>query len=321
MVKGKGEYAMAESMLREEIDVYSNKFDIHGKVRDYGVVTKLLFTYEGKDIEIGITRNPLLGEKFEDTGRYVMETYISELARTKKERKLMLHYWYVAECEEEGEKYLLAHGRVSGHKHLPDSDYIHTSAIQSVSIDDKAGEAVIRTENSIYHCPLEYCNFKKQEKFPDLLPAFQNVKEKYGKGYPCPTIEPGKILLVLANFSDYYFHSICYIPEDGETKEPLAYSSYPHVGMFQDSFLIEVEGTGIDLRYFPHFQNIEFYVDLTEDKPLFIGDVGDIVLYAKTGVGTIKLEPGQRKEVKKENTEDKPPCLPRGDLYPAGIME
>ena len=41
---------MAESMLREEVEVYSEKYDIHGVVRDYGMVTKLFFTYEGKDI-------------------------------------------------------------------------------------------------------------------------------------------------------------------------------------------------------------------------------------------------------------------------------
>ena len=32
---------MAESLLKEEIEVYSEKYDIHGTVRDYGMVTKL----------------------------------------------------------------------------------------------------------------------------------------------------------------------------------------------------------------------------------------------------------------------------------------
>ncbi len=32
---------MAESMLREEVEVYSEKYDVHGVVRDYGMVTKL----------------------------------------------------------------------------------------------------------------------------------------------------------------------------------------------------------------------------------------------------------------------------------------
>ena len=38
---------MAESLLEKEIDVYSEKYDVHGIVRDYGMGTKLFFTYEG----------------------------------------------------------------------------------------------------------------------------------------------------------------------------------------------------------------------------------------------------------------------------------
>ena len=36
---------------------------------------------------------------------------------------------------------------------------------------------------------------------------------------------------------------------------------------------------------------------------------------------TIKLNPGERKEVTKENAEAETPSLPNGDLYPAGIIE
>ncbi|MBQ7587787.1 MAG: hypothetical protein IJT37_07165 [Lachnospiraceae bacterium] len=35
-------------LLLEEVEVYSEKYDIHGTVRDYGMVTKLFFTYDGK---------------------------------------------------------------------------------------------------------------------------------------------------------------------------------------------------------------------------------------------------------------------------------
>ena len=40
-------------------------------------------------------------------------------------------------------------------------------------------------------------------------------------------------------------------------------------------------------------------------------------LYARTSCGVIKLEPGQRKLVAKENAEENPPGLLGGDLYPA----
>ena len=75
------------------------------------------------------------------------------------------------------------------------------------------------------------------------------------------------------------------------------------------------------LRYFPHFQNIEFYSEDTEGCPFFIENIGDIIIYARTHAGTIKLEPGERKEVTRENAEREKPVLPGGDLYPARICE
>ena len=91
--------------------------------------------------------------------------------------------------------------------------------------------------------------------------------------------------------------------------------------MFQDSYLIEADNGRIDLRYFPHFQNIEFYSEHTQGMPLFLENVGDVVLYVKTSAGMMKLDPGDRKEVIKANAESETLSLPNGDLYPAGIIE
>ncbi|MCR5237271.1 MAG: hypothetical protein K6E34_08755 [Lachnospiraceae bacterium] len=63
---------MAENQIKE-IDVYSEEYDIHGVIKDYGVVTKLFFNYEGKEIVMGIDRNPLKGEKIEDIGRNIID--------------------------------------------------------------------------------------------------------------------------------------------------------------------------------------------------------------------------------------------------------
>ena len=49
--------------------------------------------------------------------------------------------------------------------------------------------------------------------------------------------------------------------------------------------------------------------------------IGDVVLYARTSVGTVKPEPGERKEVVAKNAESDTPFLSGGDLYPAGIIE
>ena len=77
----------------------------------------------------------------------------------------------------------------------------------------------------------------------------------------------------------------------------------------------------LEKRYIPHYQNIDFYSEDTDGCPWFIENIGDAVIYAKTSMGTIKLEPGDRKEVAEENAEVETPVLPAGDLYPAGIIE
>lgn len=312
---------MSKSMLREEVEVYSERYDIHGTVRDYGMVTKLFFTYEGKDIVMGIHRNILKNEKYEDIGRNIIDSYVTNLTSHEEGRKLQLHYWYIGEHEIEGEMLNIGHGIVTGHKKLSDAMDMHTSAVEAIHIDEEEGELVLTTRNSVYHCPLAYCRFKKQDEYPDIIPDYDRLKEKYKDRIEYPSIDPGKVLLVLANFCDYYFHSIFYVTKDSEFGKSLEYVGRPHVGTFQDSYLINTEDNKVDLRYFPHYQNIEFYSEHTDGCPWFIENIGDAVIYARTSAGTIKLEPGDRKEVTKDNAEDETPVLPDGDLYPAGIIE
>lgn len=309
---------MAESLLREEVNVYSEKYDVHGVVRDYGVVTKLFFSYEGRDMVIGITRNIFKGETFEDVGRNTIESYIANLSAHEEGRKLRLHYWYIEEREHKGQIYRIGHGIVTGHNRLMDSTDIHTSPIQGISINEDEGELEMITLNSVYHCPLSYCSFRRQDEYPNLIPEYEKLKEKYKDTKDEPSIEPGKVLLVLSNFDEYYFHSLYYVPEDSETGECIEYRAWPHIGSFQDSYLISAENTS--LKYFPHFLNIQIYQMITNGCPLYIENVGDTVLYAKTPAGLIRLNPGDRKEVSEENAEKEKPFLPGGDLYPAGII-
>ena len=313
---------MAETMLIREIPVFSEKYKIHGVIRDYHFVTKLLFRYEGKEIEMSIHRNPMKGITFEDIGRDIIESYVANLASVGKERRLQLHYWYVGEhVYGNGNKYRIAHGIVTGHKRLADATDMHSSEVKAVHVDHDEEELVVITRNSVYHCPLSYCRFDKQDSYPEIIPDYENLKKKYQGTIVYPSIEPGKVLLVLSNFSDYYFHSLYYVPKDSVNGERLDYNGCPHVGTFQDSYLISTEDGRIDLRYFPHFQNVEFYSEGTDCCPFFIENIGDVVLYARTHAGTIRLEPGQRKEVIKDNSENETVILPNGDLYPAGVIE
>ena len=288
-------------------------------IKDYGVVTKLFFSYQGKEIEMAINVDTSEVENLKLAGQQLIDSYVSNLVTKRK--KISLHNWYINTHASESGTDFVGHGIVTGHYRLPDSCFIHTSKIRMISVNLKENELIILTRNSEYHCPLVYCRWEKQDENAHIIPNYEKIKELYKDKLAYPKIEPGNVLLVLANFCEYYFHSVCYIPKDAENQEPCAYQGHAHIGTFQDSFLISVAGQPIDLRYFPHFQNIEFYSESTNGFPLFLENIGDAVLYANTSVGTIKLNPGERKEVRIENAESDTPILPNGDLYPAGIIE
>lgn len=315
---------MGKGLLEQKYEVYSEKYYVHGEILDYSFVIKLRFIYEDYKIEMAVERPfPDNSEvAFKKLGEETINTYIEKLLNGEiKTQRKMLHYWYIDRRQhtESGEDYLQAHGRVTGHKSLTDSIFIHTSVVKEVIINKDTEEAEIHTMNSIYYCPLSYCNFKRQDECSDIIPNYEEIKEAYKDSIKFPFIESGKVLLVLSNFDEYYFNSICFIPE-GE-KNPVEYQSYPHIGTFQDSFLVHsLDYKQFDIRWFPHYQNIEFYAERTNGHPLFVENIGDIVLYVKAECGVIKLEPGDRKEVSKENVEPDIHGLPGGDLYPAAMI-
>lgn len=303
----------------QETMIISEKYGIKGKIVNFhNAVKKLMFTYEGKEVEIGLEPSFGVFENPEEKALAIMENYIENLH--VKEQKIMLRYWHlVIAYDEKREQSVQAQGIVTGHYRIADSQYLYSSEVRDVKVDWDAEEALIQTRNTLFHCPLEYCDFKKQDEYPELLPDYEEIKEKYKDKRQDHTIEPGKVLTVFSNYDDYYFHSLFYIPE-GET-EAVEYSAYPHIGTFQDSYLIQAWEKGIDIRYFPHMGNVEFYSESTNGCPWYIENIGSSTLYFQTRVGLIKLEPGERKRVKKENTEKEKPILAGGDLYPAGIIE
>ena len=311
------EDSVMSSMLIERIEIMSEKHGIKGEILDYGMVIKLRFSHNGKEIEMGMSR-PLEREKLIRQAIGCMDTYIDQLS-SSEERPTKLFDWHVDLSEREEGPVLHAHGTVTGHPRLPDSMFVNTTRILHFVIDHEKGEAILQTRNTLYHCPLSYLHFSEQDQWPDALPEYELLKEKYKDKKTGPTIEPGKVLLVICNFTEYYFHSLYYQPEG--TDAPLEASGYPHIGTFQDSFLIGTKNHEIDLRYFPHYQNIEFYSEDTDDKPWYIENIGDVTLFAKTSKGLIKLLPGERKEVCSKNAVAEKPVLATGDLYPAGIIE
>ena len=101
-----GVIEMSDSMLKEKVEFISKKHAVSGVVLDYNVVTKLFFTYEGKDIEMAIHKNFLKNETLEEIGSRTIDSYIDNLSNNEKDRKLQLHYWYIEELEDDEEKYM-----------------------------------------------------------------------------------------------------------------------------------------------------------------------------------------------------------------------
>lgn len=302
--------------VESRYEIYSEKHGIAGVVSDNTFFCSLYFTVNGKETTLTIDRPfPFTEETVVEHGKQVMETYVERLQTAGIEPKL--YYWYI---KKEDEDVLLAWGNVSGHGRLQDSLFIHTSLIKEVYVDNESEELVITTLNSRYHCPLLYCNFSKQDEDAEIMPDYEEIKKKYQGKRKDPSIEPGKVLLVLSNYDKYYFHSLFYQEEGGESPEN--YRAQAHIGMFQDSYIIMTESGSVDLRYFPHAKNIHFYSEHIQQisTPWFIENIGDSVLFARTSCGVLRIAPGERIQVRKENALKEEISLPDGDLYPPVFM-
>lgn len=264
----------------------------------------------------------------------VMQQFKNHKSILLKTRKTKMDYWisylayfydinfkatYVDKMIQNGKEYVLAHGNVSGHKRLIDTMHIHTSEIQSITINKNTEELIIATRNTEYYCPLEYCKWEQQDENADLIPEYNWIKKHYRNKLDIPEIDEDKVLLTLSNFDKYYYHS-AYCKLSSE-QESVSFRAYPHIGMLQDSFTISGDGSLIKLSYFPHPKNIQFYCESTAEMPLFVENIGNEVLYVDTHSGLIKLVPGERKEVKVENIEQEEQSLSLRDLYPAEIIE
>lgn len=223
-----------------------------------------------------------------------------------------LHYWYLKEIQNDKGRVIIACGTVTGHDEIMDSEFIHTSEVVKIVIDEAACEVILKTRNEEYHCPLAYCKWKEQDKMPHIIPDYEHIKKNHVGELGEQTIDDGKILLVISNFDEYYFHSIYY--KDSNSDKKAEFTIMPHIGTFKDSF--QIFGNGFDIRYFPHVQSIEFYIKSVKNHPFFVKNIGDITLYVNSSKGIIKLNPNDLKEIVEENAELDPPFLSRGELYP-----
>lgn len=131
----------------------------------------------------------------------------------------MLHYWYVESFASDCERHQIGHGVVTRHKRLTDGTWIHTSAVKDIHVDTEAEELAVTTMNSVYQCPIAYCDWEHQD------------------------------------FCEYYFHSLYYVPEDSEDNTPCEYSAYPHEGQFISYTLLSLSLSTLPLITFTVFES------------------------------------------------------------------
>ena len=211
-----------------------------------------------------------------------------------------LRHWYLGEYEWRGEKVLLAYGQFYNRPGFYEGMNGRTSIVQTVKINHEEKEFEIQTMNNLYHCSFDSCFFERQDDSPYKLPEYETIKAEYYKPVNTEGLSKNDMVLVVADYNDYYFESLIYLNPDGSKGK---YSGYPHIGMFTDTFLINgdrehyeynEDSEYIDIRYYVDEGSFEFYSLDTGGRNLWIENRGDSTLDIYGCGSKINLEPGKR---------------------------
>ena len=218
-----------------------------------------------------------------------------------------LRHWYLADYEWNGENVLLAYGQFYNRPGFYEGMNGHTSIVQSVKIKQEEKEYEIQTMNTLYHCSFDSCFFERQDASPYELPEYEAIKAEYYKPVNTEELSKNDILLVVADYCDYYFEKLIYQNPDGSEG---GYTGYPHIGTYTDTFLIngdkelyelENQDDYIDIRYYVDNGGFEFYSLSTGGRNLWIENRGDSTLDIYGCGSVIKLTPGRRVLALKRN--------------------
>lgn len=90
------------------IKVYSKKYNVEGEIMDAGVVTKLTFCYDNKDITVGLSQGLTFHDTYENAGEKAIDFYIENI-KPDTDDKVMLHNWYMNIVDYQDESFLQLH--------------------------------------------------------------------------------------------------------------------------------------------------------------------------------------------------------------------
>lgn len=227
-----------------------------------------------------------------------------------------LYDWYIEKKNKlNPDSELWAKGVVSGHVRMPDGLFIHTSAIESVTLENET--AIIQTRNTRFECKMENADYDKFTE-SQMIAGFDDFKKKYDtskvKYVPEAELKENEVLFVLGNNREYYFDSF-HVKYNG--KKESFYTVHPHVGMFQDSVLCQcfIEKRCIDYRYFPYKGcHVEFY-SWENHLKTYIENCGDEPFFVTVGGNVYAIPAKKRILITPKNAEKEKPHLGRTDLY------
>ena len=200
---------------------------------------------------------------------------------------------------------IIAVGNVIDNPKFYSGKTIHTSIIESVSIDDKKRQFIIKTySGSLYiakykdvciECieDIEEClrNFKiTKENLKGFENTYKGEKDRL-KDYVSSILNPNELYIEMAGVSAL---RAFFMTNERELKE---IQIAKHVGMFQDSILITdfTEGN-VDFRFFPTLYGMEVYSWNEELKAVKIYNFGDEITYCH-GKEEIKIKRNELTEI------------------------
>ncbi len=235
-------------------------------------------------------------------------------------QKVYLYQWFLHKSERaDGQVIFQACGNVNGHADIMDTTYVHTSPITGYDILEASEEIVLHTRNSDYYCRMDDCDFEVEDTF-EAIPEWVDMSEKYRNQVKEYEVDDQSALLVFSDHREYFFEYAA-ASMMGE-KIPLHMTVQE--GSVQPSVVIDGQGTSmegyVDIGYFPHYRHMEFYSCFIGGLVIYVENAGEQPIYCTFDIGVIKLLPGERKAVSKENVEprDSVPELHKGRLYPEG---
>ena len=207
--------------------------------------------------------------------------------------------WFLSRLEYDGECFYIVHGNVSGHPKLQDGIFINTSKIEKVTEDLDNNRLIMLTHsNNTYELTLATINFNNIEYTKQFLEVFDisaSVLE------PCKRLHDESEIKLLSEVDSIlennelflktfgvYTQRAFYKDDTGKVREILV---RPHIGMFQDSYLItDWEDGKVDFRYFDKPNGIEPYHWSDGLKAVKIKNEGasDILFLADTSIACLR---------------------------------